>query len=113
MNFAIHLKRAWWNCGGNWIAANVRSIKAVTWDLYQYLFGWFREHRKWQKRTKARWLWCEEKWITVEKWTAPFFDAKVCSGQGEKYGYPRHHAYLLLWWNRRGYAFGIEFVAPR
>lgn len=104
--------RAWWKGGGNWLGANARSIRAVTWTLYQYLYGWGREPRQRQKRTKARWLWCEEKWIAVERWTAPRFDALVCNGHGEHYGYPRHHAYLLLWWNRRGYALGVEFSVP-
>ena len=98
--------------GGNWAKANTRSIKAVTWNAYQYCFGWGKEIRPLQKRTKANWIWWAHRWTTVERWTAPRFDACVCNGHGERYGYPRHHAYLLIYWNRRGYAIGVEFSVP-
>lgn len=87
-------------------------MKAVTWDLYQYRFGWCREHRKNMKRTKATWLWCEPLSVGIYWWMAPRFEARVCDGMGEHYGYPRHYARIMLWWNHRGYAFGVHFDVP-
>ena len=95
-----------------WLCMNGRSVKALTWGVYQYRFGWWGQHRPNMKRTKSRILLGADMWVTCEHWTAPRLDVAICSGMLERYGYPRHHAYLLLWWNRHGYAWGVDFSVP-
>ena len=95
-----------------WGRDNALSIKAVTWGLYQYRFGWCKEHRKRMKRTKATWLWCYPLSAGVNWWFAPRFEARVMDGMGEHYGYPRHYCRVMIWWNHVGYVWGVHFDAP-
>lgn len=95
-----------------WFLENFCSVKAITYGLYQYIFGWASQHRTRMKRTRARWVFGELKWITVEPWNAPRFEARICDGMAEHYGYPRHKAYIIAYWRKHGYAFGVEFSVP-
>jgi hypothetical protein len=48
--------------------------------------------------------------VSIEGLNLPELRINVMDGMGEHYGYPRHQVLLILWWNRRGYAFGVDFV---
>jgi len=49
---------------------------------------------------------------TIERWNLPELRINVMDGMGEHYGYPRHQLLIVLWWRRRGYAFGLSFAVP-
>ena len=94
----------WW-----WLVANCRSLRTLVVDLPAYAWGDLHPFRDRTKPSVPRLLLGERKWITVLRWELPRLDVRIMDGMGEHYGYPRHFAYILLWWNRRGYAWGIEY----
>lgn len=106
------VRRSWNLLFWNWTKTNLESLKSITYGLYQYLFGWTREHRPYMKRTKARWFFGESLWVMRDFIDAPRFECRVCDGMGEHYGYPRHYARFVISWNHHGYAFGVDFSAP-
>lgn len=95
--------------GGGEVNQSLKSLKTLLFDLPRYIHGDLHPFRHRTAPTVPRLLFGERKWISMERWSMPRFECSVMNGHGEHYGYPRHHCYLLLWWNRRGYAFGCEW----
>lgn len=91
-----------------WVAENAAAAKALL-CVPRYLRDEFRPN---MRRTRPRLLIWKRKWVTIEKWTAPRLEVAVCDGMAEHYGYPRHHAWVVFFWRRVGYATGIEFSVP-
>ena len=92
-----------------WMVGNCRSVRGLCWTLPQYAWGNLHPFRERTKPSAPRLLMGELKWITTHRWELPRLDVRIMDGMGEHYGYPRHFAYLILWWNRRGYVWGVEY----
>jgi hypothetical protein len=96
-----------------WINLNLRSVWQIVYHLPLYIHGsYWREIRQRMTPTVPRLLFGERIWTTILRWRPPRFEAAIMDGMAEHYGYPRHHARLIFFWNRRGYAFGIEASTP-
>jgi hypothetical protein len=95
-----------------WILANGRSLRSLFWHLPLYANGTLHPFREQTVPTVPRLLWAKKKWISMSRWELPRLDVCIMDGMGEHYGYPRHYAWLILWWNRRGYVFGVEYAVP-
>ena len=100
------------NLKGTW-KAWLRALRSLFYDLPRYVAGTLHPFRHRQEPTVPTLLLGSRMWISVERWHLPRLDVAIMDGHGEHYGYPRHHAYLLLWWNRRGYAWGVEYKVPK
>ena len=92
-----------------WMLANGRSVRALCWTLPQYAWGNLHPLRHRTEPTNPRLLLGRKQWISARPWELPRLDVSIMDGMGEHYGYPRHHAYVILWWNRRGYVWGVEY----
>ena len=92
-----------------WIKSQAKSLRALFWLLPLYAAGVLNPHRHHSPPTFPRLLLGERRWTSRDRWTLPGLCVRVMDVMGEHYGYPRHAAYLLIWWNRRGYAWGVEF----
>ena len=92
-----------------WMLANGRSVRALCWTLPQYAWGNLHPFRHRTEPTIPRLLLGRKQWISAAKWEIPRLDVSIMNGMAEHYGYPRHHAYVIIWWNRRGYVWGVEY----
>ena len=92
-----------------WILANGRSVRALCWTLPQYAWGKLHPSRNETEPSIPRLLLGRKQWISAKRWELPRLDVCIMDGMGEHYGYPRHHAYVILWWDRRGYVWGVEY----
>ena len=92
-----------------WMLANGRSVRALCWTLPQYAWGNLHPFRHRTEPTIPRLILGRKQWISARKWELPRLDVSIMDGMGEHYGYPRHHAYVILWWNCRGYVWGVEY----
>ena len=93
-----------------WTKANIRSLKSLAY-VFRYATPAMDSIRQHMKPSSPRLLLGEKKWYALRKWEMPRLDVSIMDGMGEHYGYPRHRACLILWWNRRGYAWGVEYSA--
>ena len=89
--------------------ANGRSVWSLCAHLPRYLSAANHPIRAELAPTTPRLLLGRKQWISAKRWELPRLDVCVMDGMGEHYGYPRHHAYVILWWNRRGYVWGVEY----
>ena len=89
--------------------ANARSTRSLLVTLPRYAWGNLHPFRDNTAPSAPRLLLGEKKWISMRRWELPRLDVAIMDGMGEHYGYPRHHAYVTIWWNRRGYAWGVEY----
>lgn len=94
---------------GFWWLANARCLRSLLVTMPHYAWGNLHPFRHNTQPSSPRLLLAEKKWISMRRWELPRLDVAIMDGMGEHYGYPRHHAYVLLWWNRRGYAWGVEY----
>ncbi len=104
--------RRWW-CHAIWwhTKESVRSVRSLLVDLP----GFLRDehgHRWFQPPSEPHVLWGRKQWTSRYRINAPTLHVTVQDGMGEHYGYPRHSCYVILWWGRRGYAFGVYFSKP-
>jgi hypothetical protein len=95
----------WW-----WIKSNCQSLRSLALDVPAYAWGYLHPFREHTKPSVPRLLLGELKGMTILRWQPPRFEVRVMDGMGEHYGYPRHTAHILIWWNRRGYAWGVEYT---
>lgn len=94
-----------------WARANCRSIRRLCVDLPRYASPANDPIRAEMKPSSPRLLLGVKRWVCVNRWELPRLGVSIMDGMGEHYGYPRHRALILLWWNRRGYAWGLEYSA--
>lgn len=106
----MKLRRFYNRLLGNWLRHHLRGLHALCWTLPRYVSGSLCPFRESTVPSVPVLVWARVQWISMRKWEYPRLDVSVMDGMGEHYGYPRHHVLLLLWWNRRAYAFGIEFI---
>lgn len=92
----------------DWPHYLVRELRKLSY-LPGYLSG---DHRPHYRPTVPTLLLGRRLIYTMERWNLPELRISVMDGMGEHYGYPRHQLLLVLWWARRGYAFGLSFEVP-
>lgn len=80
--------------------------------LYSYTHGKWSEDRLYLPPTEPRALVGAKVAFSALRWQVPQLRCAVCDGHGEHYGYPRHYLYIIIWWKRVGYAWGVEFSTP-
>jgi len=86
-----------------------RSLRSLAY-LVRYVSPANDELRSYMPPSTPRLLLGERRWTALHKWEWPRLDISIMDGMGEHYGYPRHRVNLILWWNRRGYAWGVEYT---
>lgn len=96
--------------GLNWLTRNTDAVVNLFRGSWYY-FWVHRAYRARRPRTSAKWLFGVSRWVGLKGFKMPHLDIGVGQGQAEHYGYPRHHAYLVVWVGRHGYAWGVEFSA--
>ena len=93
-----------------WIKSNCQSLRSLAVDVPSYAWGYLHPFREHTKPSVPRLLLGTLKGLTILRWQLPRLEVRVMDGMGEHYGYPRHTAHILIWWNRRGYAWGVEYT---
>jgi hypothetical protein len=91
-----------------WPADQWKQLRNLAY-LPRYLAADYREHYA----PSGPSLWIGKRYgHTIEAFALPDLRISVMDGMGEHYGYPRHQLLLIIWWNRRAYAFGLSFAVP-
>lgn len=106
------LVRRWWTHAVWWhVQDTCKAVRALLVDLPRFLRD-KHDHRRFQKPSEPHVIFGKRQWTSRYRINLPTLHFTVQDGMGEHYGYPRHSCYLILWWRRHGYAFGVYFLPP-
>jgi len=102
----------WWRHAVCWpIKDTGKSLRSLCVDLPRFLAD-RHDYRSYSTPSAPYLLFGRRLWTSRYPINLPTLHVTVQDGMGEHYGYPRHSCYLILWWGRHGYAFGIYFQPP-
>jgi hypothetical protein len=104
--------RRWWLHAVWWhFRETCKSARALVVELPRFLRD-AHDHRRFQEPSLPHLVFGKKQWTSRYRINFPTLHVTVQDGMGEHYGYPRHSCYLILWWGRYGYAFGVYFSQP-